>query len=210
MCVTARTFSRWLFFSDVTQLMNVTLLYGWSTIQFRWNVSRSSENIIKNEQNYSQKWEEEEEESDVWSMCPRLTKLTCAPIASCTYFLLKYLRIVVLLVFHRVLSVCFAYRYTCDVYETLFFFFSCLCMALWWWKLQLQMTKTDVNQRTVKPTRSSLYFRTFFFLLSNIQNVSEWRMNRPVLCPVCTANQYSHKQESKQQWTNIERCFMFH
>lgn len=89
------------FFSDVTQLMNVTLLYGWSTIQFRWNVSRLSENIIKNEQNhryryrYSRKSDEkekEEEEGDVWSVCPRLTKLTCAPIASCTYFLLKYLR----------------------------------------------------------------------------------------------------------------------
>lgn len=51
---TVRTFLWWLFFSDVTQLMNVTLLYGWSTIRFRWNVFRLSENIIKNEQNHIQ------------------------------------------------------------------------------------------------------------------------------------------------------------
>lgn len=87
------------FFSDVTQLMNVTLLYGWSTIQFRWNVSRLSENIIKSEQNHStliqfhsrKSDEEQEEEGDISSVCPRLTKLTCAPIASCTLFFAVFL-----------------------------------------------------------------------------------------------------------------------
>lgn len=152
-----------------------------NTIQFRWNVFRVSENIIKNEQNHTHA------ESDTEASTPIITKkrkkkkvtfetcvqglpeLTCAPIASCINFSHKYLRMMFfLLVFHRVYRFRTLYgdiRVICTQNCYRLFFSSLSCMTLWW-KLQLQMTETDVNQRNVTSALCTL--KHFFFFISQI------------------------------------------
>lgn len=106
-----------------------------------------------------------------------------------------------LLVFYRVLSVCFAYWYTCDVYKTVFF----PLIGTYAWhsddenyncKWRKQMLINELSHRLfVLSNNFFLFFQTFRKWVNG-----EW-MNRPVMYSLHSGT----ATNKKKQTTNIER-----